>query len=99
MGRGGEERIERTRSLFIDDLKTYQKSYRELEVVNEMIVKPSTDTGTCYGVKKCAEIVFRKVKMIKVEGLVVLEETVDALDQTKIRFTNFLDANRQIKSI
>ena len=32
------------------------------------------DTGACYGVKKCAETVFRKGKMINGEGLAVLEE-------------------------
>ena len=39
-----------------------------------MTVKASTDTGACYVVKKCAEIVFRKGKIIKGEGLAVLEE-------------------------
>ena len=46
-----------------------------------MIVKASIDTGACYGVKKCAEIVFRKSKMIKGGGLVVLEENMDVLTQ------------------
>ena len=51
--------------------------------MNEMIVKASMDTGACYGVKKCAEIVFRNGKMIKGEGLDVLEEKMDALDPNK----------------
>ena len=48
MGRRDEERVKRTHSLFIDDLKIYQVSHRKLEVVNEMIVKASMDTGVCY---------------------------------------------------
>ena len=48
-----------------------------------MIVKATMDTGACYGVKKCAETVFRKSKMIKGEGLAVLEEKMDALDPNK----------------
>ena len=32
------------------------------------------DSGACYGVKKCPEIVFRKSKMLKGEGLVVFEK-------------------------
>ena len=48
-----------------------------------MIVKASMDTGACYGVKKCAEIVFRKNKMIKGEGSAVLEEKMNALDPNK----------------
>ena len=74
MGQRDKERVKRTHSLFINDLKIYQESHRKLEVVNEMTVKASIDTGACYGVKKCAEIVFRKGKIIKGEGLVVLEE-------------------------
>ena len=60
-----------THSLFIDDLKIYQESHQNLEVVNEMIMNASMDIAACYGVKKCAEIVFRKRKMIKGEGLVL----------------------------
>ena len=41
------------------------------------------DTGACYEVKKCAEIVFRKGKTIKGEGLPVLEEKMKALDPEK----------------
>ena len=97
MGRGGQERIKRTRSLFIDDLKTYQKSRLELEVVNEMNVKPSMDTGTCFGVKKCAEIVFRKGKMTKSKGLAVLEEKMDAVDPKKNKIYKFLGCQQADK--
>ena len=45
-----------------------------------MIVNTNMDTGACYGVSKCGEIVFRKGKMTKEEGLAVLEEKIDALD-------------------
>ena len=55
-----------------------------------MIVKASIDTGACYRVKKCAEIVFRKSKMIKGEGLAVLEEKMDALDPNKNEIYKFL---------
>ena len=84
MGQKDKDRVKRTPSLFIGNLKIYQESHRNLEVVNEMIVKGSMDTGACYGVNKCAEIVFRKNKIIKGEGLAVLEEKIDALDTKKI---------------
>ena len=48
------------------------------------------DTGACYGVNKCAEIVFRKYKMIKGEGFAVLEEKMDALDPNKYKISKFL---------
>ena len=40
----------------------YQENHQKLEIANETIVKGSRDAGACYGVKKCAEIVFRKGK-------------------------------------
>ena len=83
MGQKDKERVKRTHSLFIDDSKIYQESHQKLEVVNEMTVKASMDTWACCGARKCAEIVFRKDKMVKGEGLPVLEEKINALDSNK----------------
>ena len=85
MGQKDKERVKRTHSLFIDDSKIYQESHQKLEVVNEMTVKASMDTWACCGARKCAEIVFRKDKMVKGEGLPVLEEKINALDSNKKR--------------
>jgi len=90
MGLQGEREIRRTHSLFIDDFKGYAKSEQELEVMNEMIVKASSDTGAVYGVKKCAEVVYKRGKMVKGEGLQVLEERMQALDPAKNEFYKFL---------
>ena len=73
----------RTHSLFIDDIKVYQENHQKLDIVNEMIVKVSMDTGARYGVKKCVVIVFRKGKMVRREGLPVLEEKLKVLDPDK----------------
>ena len=48
------------------------------------------NTGACYGVKKSAEIVFRKGKMIKGAGLAVIEEKTDALGPNKNEIYKFL---------
>ena len=72
LGQPGRRCIKRIQSLFIDDLEVYQEIHQKLEIANETIVKASMDTGACYGVKKCAEIVFRKGNMVKPEGLPVL---------------------------
>ena len=61
-----------------------------MEAANEIIVKASDDTGAVYGVKKCAEIVFRRGKMTKSEGLTILEERAEALDPEKDDFYKFL---------
>ena len=50
-----------------DDLKVSQQSQTTLKDLNRIIVKASNDTGTCYGVAKCAEIVFERGKMVKGE--------------------------------
>ena len=48
MGQRDKERVKRKHSIFIDDLKIYQENHRKLEVVNEMILLASMDTGACY---------------------------------------------------
>ena len=80
MGKPGERKRKRTHSLFIDDLKVHQENHKRLEAVHEMIVQASHDTGACYGVSKCAEIVFERGKMINGEGLPVLQERTKTID-------------------
>ena len=80
MGAPGNRSISRTHSLFIDDLKQYQESHEIIKEVNEIIVQASLDTGACYGVAKRAEIVFERGKMVRGEGLPVLEERMKTMD-------------------
>ena len=80
MGRPGQRNINRTHSLFIDDLKTYQEYHKTLQIVNETIVQASNDTRACYGVSKCAEIIFERGQMVKGEGLEVLHERMKMID-------------------
>ena len=55
------------------------------------------DTGACYGVKNCTEIVFKKDKIIKGEGLTVLEEKMEALDQNKNEIYTFIGCEKANK--
>ena len=75
----------------------YQENHQKLEVVNEIIVKASMDTGACYGVKKCAEIVFKKGKMVKGIGLAVLEEKMKAFDPSRNENYKFLGCEQADK--
>ena len=79
-----------THSLFVDDLKLYQKNHKTLKDVNEMIVKASNDTGECYGVVECAEVVFERDKMVKDEGLQVLNERINTIDPDDNKIHKFL---------
>ena len=56
-------------------------------------MKASTDTSSCYGVKKCAEVVYNAAKMKKGKGLTVLEEKMKVLDpeQNKIYIPRILN--------
>ena len=90
MGPPGCRDISRTHSLFVDDLKQYQESHETLKDVNEIIVQASHDTGACCGVAKCAEIVFECGKMMRGEGLQVLEERLDSMDPDKNEIYKFL---------
>ena len=62
VGLPGKRMIQRTHSIFIDDLKVYQENHQKVEMVNGVILKISSNTGACYGVKKCAEVVFKDGK-------------------------------------
>ena len=82
--------IKRTHSLFIDDLKVYQEIHKILKDVNETIVQTSHDTGACYGVAKCAEIIFERGKMVKGGGLQVLQERIKIMDPDYKEIYKFL---------
>ena len=90
MGEPGNRAMKRTHSLFVDNLKVYQESHQALKIVNEIIVQASHDTGACYGVSKCAEIIFKNGKMVKGEGLQVLEERMKTMDPDENEIYKFL---------
>ena len=86
----GNRIVNRALSLFVDDLKQYQESHQKLKDVNEMLVQANHDTGACYGVSKCAEIIFEHGKMIKGEGLQILEERMQTMNPDENEICKFL---------
>ena len=90
MGPPGGRDVSQTHSLFVDDFKVYQESHEILKEVNEAIIQASHDTGACYGISKCAEIIFERGKMIKGEGLEVLEERMKTMDPDENEIYKFL---------
>ena len=90
MGEPGNRLVKRTHSLFVDDLKVYQESHETLKVVNEIIVQASHDTGACYGVSKCTEIIFQNGRMVRGEGLQVLNERMKTLNPDENEVYKFL---------
>ena len=74
MGQPVKRNVKRTHSSFLNDLKMYQESHKTLKDISQMIVQASNDTGACNRVTKCAEVVFETGKMVKDEGLQLLNE-------------------------
>ena len=60
--------------------KSISGESQNLESVKEIIVQASNDTGACYGVAKCAEVVFERGKMVKGEGFQMLNERMKTID-------------------
>ena len=83
MGPPRSRDISRTHSLYVGDLKVYQESHETLGDVNEVIVEASHNTGACYGVSKCSEIVFERGKMARGERLEILKERIKTMDPDK----------------
>ena len=80
MGELGNRSVSRRHNLFMDDLKQYQESHKVLNDVIEIIVQASRGTGSCYGVSKCAEIVFKHWKMVTGKRLLVFGKRMEAMD-------------------
>ena len=84
----GNRNIKRFISFHIDDLKLYQPSHKNLKAMSEMIVQ------ACYGVKKCAEIIFSWGKKKKGEGLNVLNKKVKSPDPDLNESYKFLECEQ-----
>ena len=48
--------------------------------MNEIIVQEIHDTGACYMVLKCPEIVFKREKMVRKEKVPLLDEKMETMD-------------------
>ena len=94
MGQPEQRDIKCTHSLFVDDLKVYQESYKTLKRVTEMIIQASNHTDSCYRVAKCTKIVFERGKMVKGEGLQVLNERMKTINLAKNEIYKFLGAEQ-----
>ena len=80
MGELGNINVGRTLSLFVNDLKQQQESYKVYIDVNEIIVQARHDNGASYSVSKCAEILLEHEKMVRAEELPVFEERMETMD-------------------
>ena len=75
-----EREIKCKQNLIINDLKSHQQNQQKLKMANEILLQASMGAGVIYGVKKCAEMVFKNGRIIKGERLQILQERMKTLD-------------------
>ena len=85
-----KERSKRTHSLSIDDLKTYQQNHQKLKKANEILVQASMDTGAIYRLKNVLKLYLKNGRIIKAEGLQILQKRMKALDPNENEIYKFL---------
>ena len=90
MGPAGSRDVSRTHRLFVDDLKVYQEIHEILRNVNKVIVQASHNTEAYYRVSKFAEIEFECGKIVRGDGLQVLEERMRTMDLDENEIYKFL---------
>ena len=79
-----------THFYFIDDLKVVESSEIDLQETNRIVTEISQDTGMTFGVSKCEEVVYKRGKMIKGEGLQIDNNKAECLDPEDNEYYKFL---------
>lgn len=94
MEQPGKRIVKGTHSFLVGDFKVYQESHKTLKGVKEMIVQACNVTGTHHGLAKCAEIFFARGKMVKGEGLKMLNEKMKTTDPDENEIYKFLSVEQ-----
>ena len=63
---------------------------KELQETNNIVTGVSQDTGMTFGVSKCAEVVYKRGKMTKGEGLQIDNSKAECLDPEAAEYYKFL---------
>jgi hypothetical protein len=84
---GYEEHTPKTKIshlLYMNDLKLLRKSEEELQKQTQMVTTFSDDIHMEFGLDKCAKIVFKKVKLVHLQNIVVdINREIQELEQGK----------------
>ena len=88
-----------THLYFIDDLKIVEANEKELQKTNSIVTSLSQDVGMTFGITKCAEVVYKRGKMTKGEGLQIDNSKAEYLDPETAEYYKFLgieEGDRQL---
>ena len=81
--------------LFMDDLKLYSKSEGTLDSLTRTVRIFSKDTGMQFGIDKCAMLVMKKRKIVKLDGIQLPNDNViESLEQGEsYKYLGMLEAD------
>ena len=79
-----------THFYFIDDLKVVESNEKDLQETSRIVTGMSQDTAMTFGVSKCAEVVYKRGKIIKGEGLQINNNKAECLDPESSEYYKFL---------
>ena len=88
--------------LFMDDLKVFGKSEREMEALVELVRVYSNDIGMEFGIDKCAVLVMERGMKVRREGIMLPNgELMKEIDSEGYRYLGVLEGadimNREMK--
>ena len=66
--------------LYMDDLKLYAKNDQEIDALTNTVRIFSTDINMKFGFQKCAKVTINKGKMVKGDGIPILDKEIKNLD-------------------
>ena len=79
-----------THFYFIDDLKVVESNEKDLQETNRIVTGISQDTGMTFEVSKCAEVVYKREKITKGEGLKIENNKAECLYPEDYEYYKFL---------
>ena len=88
--------------LYIDDLKLYAKSEKELDSLIQTVRAFSKDVGMQFGIEKCSTLVMKRGKGIKSDGINMPDDKVikSLKEDEGYKYLDVLQANEvQVKEM
>ena len=81
--------------LFMDDLKLFVKSEREIDSLVKRVQVINKDTGMEFGVKKCGVVVMNRGKLSNADGIVLPNgETIKEVEKDGYRYFGILELDK-----
>ena len=81
--------------LFMDDLKLFGSSEREIDSLVKTVQGVSTDIGMEFGIKKCGVVIMKRGKLSSTDGIVLPNgETIKEVEKDGYRYLGILELDK-----